>query len=60
MPSPDIQKQFRFRSLATAAALEWKRLTDAGDLKAAKKQALEAVRLEKEWRRHGGIGDLFG
>jgi len=59
VPPVDIQQQLKYRSLATAAALEWKRLTQAGRLEEAEEKARETIKWEAEWHRHGGTGHLF-
>ena len=57
---PDIQKQWQFHALACKAALDWKAHTDAGDLKAARKAAREAIKWEKEWRQVSLPSSFFG
>jgi hypothetical protein len=55
---PDIQKQIWFHMLARAAAMDGKKLADAGKRREAMKHLREAEKWEKAWRLYGGKGPL--
>jgi hypothetical protein len=55
---PDIQKQLKYRTLAAQAAIEGRRLAEAGKRREALKHLREAEKNEAAWRAYGGKGPL--
>jgi len=55
---PDIQQQIKYRTLAAQAAIEGRKLAEAGKRREALKLLREAEKHESAYRDYGGKGPI--